>query len=168
MRRFAGEICVQPWPRRSEHYAEENCAKRQRGQRHRHDARAFVHAVRRSACVAEKDVDDLARHVERGENNSSQNQIIRCMRSRPVRRGVQNFFFRPATRKKERHATERHHPNGISEKRHRHDTPETAHFTNVVFAVTSVNHGARAEEQQRFEKTVSQQMHYAGRDAADA
>ena len=90
------------------------------------------------------------------------------MRSRPVRRRMKNFFLCPAAGKKERDATERHHPNGISEKRHRHDAPETAYFANVVFAVTSVNHGARAEEQERFEKSVCQQMHDAGRNSAHA
>ena len=41
-----------------------------------------------------------------------------------------------------RSAAERHYPNGVRHKRHRHEPPQTAHFANVLFAVTSMNHRA--------------------------
>jgi len=36
--------------------------------------------------------------------------------------------------------------------------PEAAHFTNVLFAMASVNNGACAEEKERFEKAVREQV----------
>ena len=90
------------------------------------------------------------------------------LRLRPMRRGVQNFLFRPASGKEERHATERHHADGISQKRHWHELTQAAHFANVLFVMTTVNHRACAEKQKRLEKTVREQMHDPGRYTADA
>ena len=76
------------------------------------------------------------------------------MRSRPMRCGVKNFLLGPATGEEEWDATQRHHTDGVRPKRHRHQAPQAAHFANVLFAMASVNHRARAEKQKRFEKTV--------------
>ena len=146
---------MQPRPRRREYDAEENCAKREYDERCCHHTRAFVrvagHRLEVSvpvpvASIAEKDVDDLARHVERGQDDAGQNEVIGHVRPRPIRRGVQNFFFRPASRKKERHATERHHTNGVCEECDRHEPAQAAHFANVLVMMTSVNHRACAEK----------------------
>src|SRR5213080_5240488 len=120
--------------------------------------RAFMRALSSGAWLAEKDIDHLTRHVERSENHPGQHEVIRHMRSRPVPRRVKNFFFRPAPGKKERHATERHHPDRVRHKRDRHEAPEAAHFTNVLFAMTSVNNRACAEEKERLEKAVCEQV----------
>jgi hypothetical protein len=81
---------------------------------------------------------------------------------------VQNFFFGPAAGEKERHAAERHHPDGVRHKRHRHEAPQAAHFANVLFAVASVDHRACAEKQERFKKTVREQVHDSSRYATHA
>ena len=81
---------------------------------------------------------------------------------------MENFFFRPAAREKERHAAKCHHPDGVCHKRYRHKPPQVAHFTNVLFAVTTVNHRARTEEQQRFEKTMREQVRDARCNSANA
>ncbi len=85
-----------------------------------------------------------------------------------MRGGVQDFLFRPRAGEEERHAAERHHADGVGEKRDRHEPAQTAHFANVLFVMTAVNDRAGAEKQQRFEKAVCDQMHDSGRDAADA
>src|SRR5947208_15228266 len=81
---------------------------------------------------------------------------------------VKNFLFRPSDGKTEWHAAERHHPDGIRYKRDRHKAPKAAHFANVLFAMTSVNDRAGAEEQKRFEKSMREQVHDAGCHAAHA
>ena len=103
-----------------------------------------MRALRSDAWLAEKDIDHLACHVERSENHAGQHEVIRHMRSRPVRRRVKNFFFRPTTGKKERHATEGHHPDRVRHERDWHEAAEAAHFTNVLFAMAAVNNGAGA------------------------
>ena len=67
-----------------------------------------------STPVTEEDVDDLPRHVERGEDDAGQQEIIGQARSRPVRGHVQDFLLRPTAGKKERHAAEGHHADCIS------------------------------------------------------
>ena len=76
------------------------------------------------------------------------------MRWRPMRGGVKDFLLGPSTGEEERDATQRHHTDSVRSKRHRHQTPQAAHFANVLFAMASVNHGARAEKQKCLEKTV--------------
>ena len=85
-----------------------------------------------------------------------------------MRGGVQDFLLRPRSGKEERHAAERHHADGVGEKSHRHEPAQAAHFANVLLVVAAVNDRAGAEEQERLEKTVGEQMHDAGRDAAHA
>ena len=85
-----------------------------------------------------------------------------------MRGGVKNFLLGPPTGEEERDATQRHHTDGVRPKRPRHQAPQVAHFANVLFAMASVNHRARAEKQKRFEKTVRQQMHDAGSNATHA
>src|SRR5205085_11198989 len=107
--------------------------------------------LRNSARLPQKDVDDLTRHVQRSENDSGEHQVIRCARRRPMAYIVKNFLFRPAAGEKEREAAERHHPDGVRHKSDRHEPPETAHVTNVLFDVTSVNDEAGAEETKRLD-----------------
>ena len=81
---------------------------------------------------------------------------------------MEDFLLRPTTGKKERHAAEGHHADCISQKRNRHEPAQAAHFPNVLFVMTAVNDRARAEKQQRLEKTMRQQMHHPGGNAAHA
>jgi hypothetical protein len=81
---------------------------------------------------------------------------------------MKNFFFRPTAGKKERHATEGHHPDRVRHKRDWHEAAEAAHFTNVLFAMASVNNGACAEEKERFEKAVREQVQDACSNTAHA
>ncbi len=55
------------------------------------------------APVAKENVDHLARHVERGQHDSGKHQVMRYVRHVPMRSGVQDFLFRPASGKEERH-----------------------------------------------------------------
>ena len=73
-----------------------------------------------------------------------------------------------APEKKERHTAERHHADGVGEKRDRHEPSQSAHFPDVLLLVAAVNDRPGAEEQERLEKSVREQMHDSGRDAADA
>src|SRR5438874_5785855 len=86
-----------------------------------------------------KNVDDLPSHVERSENHSGEHQVVRQSRDGPMRRRVQDFFFRPTTRKEERNAAQVHHADGVSEKCHRHGPAQAAHFADVLFMMKSVN-----------------------------
>ena len=90
------------------------------------------------------------------------------MRTRPLRRRVQNFFFRPAAGKKEWHTAERHHSDRISGKRDRHEPAQAAHFANVLFVMAAVNDRTGAEKQKRFEKSMCKQMHDSSGNAAHA
>ena len=81
---------------------------------------------------------------------------------------MQDFFFRPSAGKEERHTAEAHHADGVGAKRDRHEFLQAAHFSNVLFVVTSVNHRAGTEKEERLEKTVREQMRNAGSDAAHA
>src|SRR5262249_26808697 len=145
-----------------------NCADRENNERNRHHTRTLMSVVNYAPTIPKKDVDHLPRHVERRKNDAGQHQVIRCMRSRPMRGGVKNFLLGPATGKDEGDAAQRHHTYGVRLKRNRHESPQTAHFTNVLLAMASVNHRARAEKQKRFEKTVREQMHDSSRHTADA
>ena len=52
---------------------------------------------------------------------------------------------------------------------HLHSLAQPAHLPDVLLVVQRVNHRARAEEQQRFEKGVREEMEHrgAGRGEAD-
>src|SRR5207247_8945000 len=149
------------------HRAHQKRPKRQPEQRHRHETWTLACTLGSSARVAEEDVDDLSRHVERGENDSDQNQVIRHMRRRPMRCGMKNFLFGPAAGEEDRHTAERHHADRVRHESYWHETPQAAHFANILFAVASVNHGACTEEQEGFEKTVREQVHYPSSNTAD-
>src|SRR5207244_5252792 len=105
----------------------------------------------RSAAIAEKNENDLPCHVERSQEDADQHEVVRNVRTRPVRGGVQNFFFRPAAGKKEWHTAERHHSDRISGERDRHEPAQAAHFANVLFVMAGVNDRTGAEKQKRFE-----------------
>src|SRR5439155_26025357 len=121
----------------------------------------------RSAAIAEKDENDLPRHVERSQEDADQHEIVRNVRTRPVRGGVQNFFFRPAAGKKEWHTAERHHSYRISGKRDRHEPAQAAHFANVLFVIAAVNDRTGADQQKRLKKSICEKMHDFSADAAD-
>ena len=127
-------------------------------------------AHRLDVCVPRgtpKNVDDLPSHVERGENHSGEHQVIWQPRDRPMPGSVQDFFFRPTTGKEERNAAQIHHADGISQKRHRHDPAQAAHFADILLVMKSVNDRARTEEEQCFEEAMRDQVHDPGRDATD-
>ena len=84
-----------------------------------------------------------------------------------MRCAVQDFFFRPTTGKEERNAAQIHHADGVSEKRHRHDPAQAAHFANVLFMMKSMNDRARTKKEQCFEEAMRDQVHDPGRDATD-
>src|SRR4051812_33811134 len=85
-----------------------------------------------------------------------------------MRGGVKNFLLRPSAREKERNTAERHHADGIRNKGKGHYFSEAAHLSNVLFVMRLVDDRAGAEEEQRFEKSMGEQMHDAGGDAPDA
>ena len=123
---------------------------------------------RSRALVAEKHVDHLPRHVERGQHDPDEHEVMRQVRHMPMRGGLQDFLFRPTSRKKERHTAEIHHADGVGKKRDRHEPAQSAHFANVLLVVTAVNDRAGAEKQKRFEKPMRDQVHNAGRNTTDA
>ena len=84
-----------------------------------------------------------------------------------MRCGMKNFLFGPAAAEKERHTAERHHADRVRHESYWHEAPQAAHFANILFAVASVNHGACTEEQEGFEKTVREQVHYPSSNTAD-
>src|SRR5438552_15414342 len=84
-----------------------------------------------------------------------------------MRRSVQNLFLGPTAGKKDWHAAEGHHADGISGERDRNEFPQTAHFPNVLFVMHSVNDRTRPEKEKRFEKSVRKQMHDSSGNAAD-
>src|SRR4051812_37436934 len=84
-----------------------------------------------------------------------------------MRSSVEDFLLGPGTGEKERNAAQRHHANGVGDKRNWHQFSEAAHLSNVLFMVSRVDDRARAKEKQSFKKSVSEQMHDAGRDTAD-
>ena len=122
----------------------------------------------RPAIAAIENVNHLARHVERSQDDSGQHEVIRNRRLRPMRGGMEHFFLRPRAGEKERYAAKRHHADRVGRERHRHQFPQPAHFPDVLFVMRRVNDRAGAEEQERFEKSVREQMHDAGRHAAHA
>ena len=85
-----------------------------------------------------------------------------------MRGGMEHFFLRPRAGEKERYAAKRHHADRVGRERHRHQFPQAAHFPDVLFVMRRVNDRAGAEEQERFEKSVGEEVHDAGRDAAHA
>src|SRR5437879_2653068 len=139
MRLISREITFKPRPGRREDDAEKNCANREHDQWKRHHARTFMRMLGTGAFATEKDVDDLARHIYRGQNYADHHQIVRYVGTRPLRRRVQNLFLGPTAGKKDWHAAEGHHADGISGERDRHEFPQTAHFPNVLFVMHSVN-----------------------------
>src|SRR5262249_11485987 len=117
---------------------------------------------------AKKDINHLPRHIERGEDDADEHQVMGQTGERPVRGAMQNFFFGPATGKEEWYSTQIHHADGVGKKCHRHDPAQAAHFANVLFVMKAVNDGAGAKEEERFEKAMRDQMHNAGGNAADS
>ena len=120
------------------------------------------------APVAEKDVHHLAGHIERGENNTREHQIMRQRGTRPTCRGMQDFLFRPAAGEKERHAAETQHADGVCQKGDRHERAQPAHFANVLFVMAAMNDRPGSEEEQGLEKAVREQMHDARRNTSHA
>ena len=64
--------------------------------------------------ITEKDIDNLSRHVERGEDHADQQKVIGQAGSRPMRGHMQDFLLRPTAGKEERHAAQSHHTDCIS------------------------------------------------------
>src|SRR5438874_7475254 len=113
-------------------------------------------------CVpsgTKKNVNRLPSHIEGGEDNAREHQVMWQGRDGPMRRAVQDFFLRPAARKEEGNAAQIHHADGVSEERHRHDPAQAAHFADVLFMIKSVNDGASTEKEQRFEKAMRSEEH---------
>src|SRR5204863_5899030 len=124
-----------------------------------HHARTFMRMSRSLALAAEKHVDHLSRHIEGGENNAGHHQIKGERRSVPMRGRMKDFLFRPCAGKEKRDTAKCHHSDSVSGKRDRHHSAQAAHFTNVLLVMTAVNDRTGTEKQERFEKTVSEQVH---------
>src|SRR4029450_11166306 len=105
---------MQPRPRWSEHNTEQDRTNRECDERQRHHPRAFVCMLRTSTPITEEDVDNLPRHVERGEYDADKEKEIGQARNRPMRRYIQDFLLRPTAGKEERHSAESHHADCIS------------------------------------------------------
>src|SRR4029077_2819022 len=94
------EIGMEPGPGRREHEDEKNRAQRKDNERHRHYPRTFVRMEHRLEVRVpsgtKKNVDYLPSHVERGEDDAAEHQVVRQGRNGPMRRAVQDFFLRPA------------------------------------------------------------------------
>ncbi len=83
-------------------------------------------------------------------------------------RSVQNFVLAPEAGEEQRKSAQRQHADGIRRERHRHELLQPAHAANVLLLVAAVDHRAGAQEQQRLEERVRDQMEHADRHAADA
>ena len=83
-------------------------------------------------------------------------------------RGFENAILRPETGEEDRKSAQRQHADGVGDEGERHVDLEAAHAANVLLLVAAVNHRARAEEQERFEERVRDQVEHAHGDAAHA
>ena len=121
-----------------------------------------------SAIAAGEDVVDLPGHVEGGE---------RVRRSRPCRTGACEMLqlcaaWRMASLhqkpEKKREAAEREHAGGVGEEGDGHGFLQSAHAADVLLAGAAMDDGAGAEEEQRLEEGVGDEVEHADGDAADA
>ncbi len=81
---------------------------------------------------------------------------------------MQDFLLRPGAGEEERHSAQRHHSDRISQKRHRHESAQAAHFPDVLLLVAAVNDRTGTEKEERLEKAMREQVHDPGRDPAYA
>src|SRR5256885_2514769 len=73
---------------------------------------------------------------------------------------MQNFIFAPEAREEQRYAAEGHHADGVSREGNRHESPKCAHARDVLLLVASMNQRTGAEEEQRLEKCVRNQVEH--------
>ena len=83
-------------------------------------------------------------------------------------RGFEDAVLRPEAGEEDRETAQRQHADGIGDERERHVDFEAAHAANVLLLVAAVNHRARAEEQERLEEGVRDEVEHADGDAAEA
>ena len=120
------------------------------------------------ATLAEEHVPHLSRHVERREERAAQPHQERPLARLPQPRGVQDLVLAPEAGEQQRESRERQHANGVGRERHGHELTQAAHAPDVLLLVTAVNDRAGAEEEQRLEERVREQMEHPDRDATDA
>ena len=113
-------------------------------------------------------VPHLARHVERRQKCPEHPKHKRPPARTPTPCRMENLVLAPKPGEKHRHSGQRHHANRIRRKGRGHPTPQSAHSSNVLLMVASMNDRARSKEQERFEKRVSDQMKIRGDGRSEA
>ena len=121
-----------------------------------------------TSILATKDKTHLPGHVERREERASQAKEERNFARAVVPGGVEDFVLRPEAGEDQRHAGQRHHADGVGREGHGHELLEAAHAPDVLLLVAAVDDGAGAEEEQRLEERVREQMEHPDRHATDA
>jgi len=156
---------------KSDHAREE----REHREWHPHHFGRFVRVLDRVmiARFAEESQENLARHIERGEERGNRQHhkdrachLIGMRAETTLERVRENFVLAPKTRER-RNARERERADDKDRRGDRHLFPQAAHAHHVVRA-DAVNHAARAQEQQRLEERVRDEMERARDVRADA
>src|SRR5436853_2472893 len=102
--------------------------------------------LRMRAITAKKDVDDLAGHVECGEQRAAKREVKWSAPAFPCPGAKKEFVLAPETAKEQGHPRQGHHTDRIRRERQRHVFAETTEFANVLTFVCAVNHGTSAKE----------------------
>ena len=100
--------------------------------------------------------------VERGENDTHQCGVKGEVGTGSGVRGVEDSFLAPKTGEEQRHADEGHRTDGERSEGELHLHRKSAELTDVLLVVRGVNDGTGTEEEQRFEKRVSEQVEDRG------
>src|SRR5206468_5650477 len=98
-----------------------------------------VLSLRMRAITPKKDVDDLSRLVERGEQRAAEGDVKRSASAFPSPGAEKNFVFAPETRKEQRHTGKRHHADGVGHEGQRHVLAQPAQVADVLAFVRAVD-----------------------------
>ena len=115
-----------------------------------------------AAPVAEERFCHQAGVVEGGENDTHQCGVKWEVGTGSGVRGVEDSFLAPETGEEQRHADEGHRADGERSEGELHLHRKSAELTDVLLVVRGVDDGTGTEEEQRFEKRVSEQVEDRG------
>ncbi len=119
------------------------------------------------AEVAGEDVVELAGHVEGGEECGECSDVEGGLRDGPGVGGAEDLVFRPEAGE-EGEAAEGEHAGGVGGEGDGHVFAEAAHAADVLLAGAAVDEGACAEEEERLEEGVGDEVEDADGWAAGA